>query len=287
MEISFTYANLWSHPLGLIAFFTLAMSGLSLWIKKTVWLWGAFLGIALFTAFTAQLITSSALIPLALLGVGHWIMRFPIQRWWRLFFFVIITVISIGLLFHQFSSFHNWHISPTPYSLWLNFDKPFIGLWPLIASIPLLQTQEEWRKMGKASLPLILISLILLTMSALLTHLIQWDPKLPAIFPLWALVNLVFVCIPEEAFFRGFLQREFNQWLGGGTFASVAAIFAVAIAFTFAHVYWVPSVHFLFLVFIAGVIYGTIYTLTQSIEASIACHWLVNLIHFLFFSSPP
>ena len=114
--------------------------------------------------------------------------------------------------------------------------------------------------------------------------LVRWDPKFSLLFPLWAVNNFIFVSVPEEAFFRGFLQKEFSRWLGTGLWAHVSAILAASLVFTLAHVLWVPSVPFLFAVFVASAIYGTIYAITQSIEASILCHFVVNLLHFTLFT---
>ena len=43
--------------------------------------------------------------------------------------------------------------------------------------------------------------------------------KWTSFFWLWAVTNLFFTCVAEEAFFRGFLQRELSRTLvgfGGG-----------------------------------------------------------------------
>ncbi|MFN5382224.1 MAG: lysostaphin resistance A-like protein [Alphaproteobacteria bacterium] len=45
-------------------------------------------------------------------------------------------------------------------------------------------------------------------------------------------------------------------------------------------------ISYLIVVFIAGLFYGYAYQLTKRIEASILLHFLVNLIHFLFFTYP-
>jgi len=37
---------------------------------------------------------------------------------------------------------------------------------------------------------------------------------------------------------------------------------------------------------VAGIVYGYAYEKTQRIEASILCHFGVNIIHFIFFTYP-
>lgn len=260
------------------------MSLVSLWIKKTPWLWGPFLIVTLFTAYLAGVITPIALLPIGLLLFLHFLMIYSIQRWGRLLLFTLITTLSVGLLFHLFPGFQNPSFSTSYGKLWINFDKPFIGLFPLALSIPLIASKAQWRTLLQKTLPLILLGIIALLTVVLSLGLVQWDPKLPAIFPLWAINNLVFVCVAEEAFFRGFLQKEFTRWLGTGLGAQVGAVFAASLVFTLAHVLWVPSIPFLFAVFVASAIYGTVYAATQSIEASILCHFLINLLHFILFT---
>lgn len=262
--------------LKLLAFFALAMTFLSLWVKKSTWIWGSFLFIALGLATLAGVITPIALLPIALLGCMHFILKHNVTRWGRWLLVFLITIVSTGLLFHQFPGFSNWRLS-----FWVNFDKPFIGLFPLIYSIPLLSSRAAWKQMGRRAVPLILGSIACL---GAIYWMMPFKPDTPhatkEIVP-FLLVNLMFVCIPEEAFFRGFLQKEFNRWFGGGIWASMGAICATSIAFTFAHVYWVPSVPVLFAVFVASLLYGTVFAATQSIESSILCHFLINILLFV------
>jgi len=118
------------EPLRALTFFAFAMSFISLWLKKTSWLWGSFLLIATTLAIQSAIITPIALIPLGLLLLCHILINRPFQRWGRLGLFACISLLSIGLSFHQFPGFHNWHLisnaaisQQTPsYNLWLNFD---------------------------------------------------------------------------------------------------------------------------------------------------------------------
>lgn len=294
MEPYFTHAVLWANPMALLTFFALAMSFISLWIRKTAWLWGSFLCIAIILAFQAQIIVPVALIPIFLLFLCHFFMKNEIKAWGRLFIFTLTSVLSLGLAFHLFPGFSNWNIacnlplSPDamPYSLWMNFDKPFIGIFPLALSIPLIQSKKQLKAIFKMALPMTLLGVAILMFISLKIGTVKWDPKIPTIIFVWLICNLIFVSVPEEAFFRGFFQREIGKWLGKGFWASVGAVLATSLFFTLLHVQWVPSIPFLCLVFTASVIYGTVYEVTQSIEASIFCHFALNSIHFLFFTYP-
>lgn len=294
MEPYFTHATLWANPLATLAFFAFAMSFISLWLRKTGWLWGSFLSIAIILAFQAKIVTPLALIPILLLLLCHFLMKSEIKRWGRLFVFALASVLSLGLAFHLFPGFHNWKIgsnlliSPDafPYSLYLNFDKPFIGIFALAWTIPLIQSRAQLKKVFQVTLPMTILGIAILMFISLKIGMVEWDPKIPTILFVWLINNLIFVSIPEEAFFRGFFQKEVGRWFGQGAWANVGAVLATSVFFTLLHVKWVPSISFLCLVFVAGLIYGTIYAVTKSIESSIFCHFGLNTVHFLLFTYP-
>jgi membrane protease YdiL (CAAX protease family) len=285
---------MWDHPVSAMCFFAFAMSFISLWIKKTVGLWGSFLLIAYFLAFQAHIATWMSLIPVLILFISHYWLTKHVGNATRLALFGSAMLISMALAFHFLPGFNNWQIAKNlsistgayPYQLWLNFDKPFIGLFALALSIPLISSRAQIEKVLKIGLPLSLLGILIMMGISLYFNLIKWDPKIPVISLIWLLENLIFVCIPEEAFFRGFIQRTLYRWWGENGLASFASICVVSVCFTLLHLIWVANLPFLCLVFTASIIYGAIYQITHSIEASILCHFGLNVTHFFFFSYP-
>jgi len=290
----FSYAVLVHNPIASICFLAYAMSFLSLWMRKTAWLWGSFLFIAYVLALQAGIAEWISLIPVLILCFCHYFLKRDLAKGPRFLFFCVALGVSLALSFHFLPGFHNWKLvsdlclSPGayPYNLWLNFDKPFIGLFALAFSIPLLSSKAEMLRVLKISIPTSIVGILVLIGISLSCHLVAWDPKIPTIFFLWFFDNLIFVSIPEEAFFRGFIQRGIFQWFGSTSMAGAASIFITSILFTLLHLIWVANLPFLSLVFVASMIYGTIYQMTKSIEASILCHFGLNVVHFLFFSYP-
>lgn len=294
MDQLFTHAILWDNPLKLLTFFAFAMSFISLWLNKTTWLWGSFLIISIILAFQTGILAPLGLIPICAVLLCHFLLKSGVKRWGRLFLFTLVSALSIGLTFHLFPGFNNWEVasglkvSPGayPYNLWFNFDKPFIGIFPLVWSIALVQSPAQLKKVFKPTLILSLGGIALMMFLSVKSGIVKWDPKIPAMLFVWLINNLIFVCIPEEALFRGFFQKEVGQWLGGGMLAKVVAVLATSLFFTLFHVKWVPSIPFLCLVFVAGLLYGTIYEMTKSIECSIFCHFVLNATHLLLFTYP-
>lgn len=291
---SFSHLLFWQNPTSSLCFFAFAMSFLSLWVRKTAWLWASFLLIAYFLAFQAKIATSLSLVPVLILLCCHYFLSKQINKGARYLLFGTALLISLGLAFHFFPGFHNWniasnlHISPGahPYNLWLNFDKPFIGIFVLACSIPLITLGSQFWKMLKVAIPLSIAGILIMMAISLHFGMVKWDPKIPLISMIWLIDNLIFVSIPEEAFFRGFIQRELYDWFGKTTTAAIASIFVTSLCFTLLHLIWVADLAFLGLVFIASIIYGSIYQITNSIEASILCHFGLNATHFFLFTYP-
>lgn len=191
-EAPFSHLYFWQNPLSTLCFFSLAMSFLSLWVKKTAWLWGSFLAISYALALIANIATPITLIPIGLLLICHAAIKKDISYAANYLLFAVITAISIGLYFHFLPGFQNWQIvsnvklSPNayPYSLWFNFDKPFIGIFALVFGLPLIASKEQIRHMLKMAIPLSLIGIGILMGISLLSGMVQWDPKIPVtVFP--------------------------------------------------------------------------------------------------------
>ncbi|MGH2613048.1 MAG: lysostaphin resistance A-like protein, partial [Rhabdochlamydiaceae bacterium] len=169
-------------------------------------------------------------------------------------------------------------------SFYLNFDKPLIGLFPLIFLVTVCQTRDDWINVGLKAVPLILLLVFGLAALALGTGAIEWQMKLPSHFLIRIISNMFLVTIPEEAFFRGFLQKEFSHQIGKGVLGKTVGVVGASIFFALFHLAWTASPVMVGLVFAAGIIYGLIYELSGYLEGSILCHFAVNLLHMLFFT---
>lgn len=292
-ESAFSHLILWQHPMASLCFFAYAMSFLCLWIRQT-WLWSIFFLIAYALALDAKIVQWVSLIPVVILFLCHYFLKGELQRGPRFLFFGVAIMLSLALAFHLMPGFNNWqlasnlHLSPRayPYSLWLNFDKPLIGIFVLALSLPLINSREHLLRVLKVSIPLSILGILIMIGISLHIGLVQWDPKIPVISLLWLIDNLIFVSIPEEAFFRGFIQRELYHWFGKNGRAALASIFVTSIFFSLLHLIWVTDFSFICLVFTASLIYGVIYQWTKAIEASILCHFGLNVTHFFLFTYP-
>ena len=264
-----------------LSFYTLMMAFLSMWIHRSAWLWGAFLGISYILAFHTSVVQPFSIIPIGLLFVIFLFFRKELQPHTRLVLAIVAIIVAAGLEFHQFPGFQNWHVSG---NLWINYDKPFMGFFVVALLLPMLRSCEEWYRLALKAIPLTMVAVFILAMLALPSGAIDWHVKIPSHFLLRIASNLFLVSIPEEAFFRGFVQQELFKTIGPGPKGHIIAVLGASLLFTLFHLGWTASSAMLGFVFLAGVMYGAIYQYTKAIEGSIFCHFCVNLTHMLFFT---
>lgn len=265
-----------------LAFYSLMMAFLSLWIHRSAWLWGGFLAISYILALHTSVVQPFSIIPIGLLLVIFLTFKKEMQPQPRVILALVAILIAAGLNFHWIPGFKNWNVAG---NFWLNYDKPFMGLFVLAFLLPLLRSPAEWVQLVlKKAVPLTFAVILILALLATASGTVDWHIKIPSHFFLRILSNLFLVSIPEEAFFRGFVQQEIFKSLGPGPKGHIAAIVGAALLFAIFHIGWTASAAMLGFVFLAGVMYGTIYQYTKTIESSIFCHFCVNLMHMTFFT---
>lgn len=287
------YDLLWSDPLSLISYLLLLVSIISLWIKQDIKVWGSIAISALICGILAQRISAFGVISIITLGLLYYIVnrdriKFPI----RVTAGVLVIIVSVLLATHILPGFNNWKIvnniyltnTSLPYSIYLNMDKPFIGLFILGLGFPLCKSFKELTSVIRSILPLLLIGLIILISISSIMNYTEMDYKFPDLFFVWALNNLFFTCVAEEAFFRGFLQRRLSRKLREHRYGNILSLITVSLLFGLAH--FAGGFKYIILASIAGMVYGYAYQKTQRIEAGIICHFTVNTFHFIFLTYP-
>jgi membrane protease YdiL (CAAX protease family) len=132
--------------------------------------------------------------------------------------------------------------------------------------------------------PLVVINTVVLAVLAVALSYLHWQPKWTPLFWIWSASNLFLTCLSEEAFFRGFIQRELTLALRDSRFGSAVAIGVSAALFGLAH--FAGGVSYVVLAMAAGVGYAIIFHITRSIEMSMLAHFALNTTHFLLFTYP-
>lgn len=256
-------------------------------------LWPLMLGAAVVLGFIAQRLALPALVPIVLLtGATRLLRNQSTSPWLRGLVSALVILLSVGLGAHLLPGFNNLKVidqarisaDGIPFSLYLNFDKTLIGILILGHLHPLLHKPGDWLRMLKIALPRAVPLVLALAALALALRYVAFDPKIPDTLGIWASTNLLLVCPAEEAFFRGFIQRNLTHLLRDFRYGPILALALASLLFGIAHFGGGPS--YVLFATLAGAGYGWIYARTQSIEASILTHFLLNLFHFLVLTYP-
>lgn len=284
---------LFQNPYALIAYILVICALLSCWMFQGLYVFAPLYVIAYSFAFMGGIVSSLSLIPLGILVVTILCMRFDLKRFLHLFSAMVVAIIGMCIMTHLLKGFENMKLynqitfghSDVPINIYLNFDKASLAVLLLGLHIPLLRGREEWKQMLFITIPWIAFSAFILLGYAKVSNLVVLDLKIPAITLMWLIINFFFVTIPEETFYRGFLQNEITRSLNNKA-APLLAIIVVSIIHALVHLLFIVNMPYIIASFIASVLYGTIFYFTKSVESSILTHFSVNVIHFFIFSYP-
>lgn len=287
------FQTLLGEPLSLAAYAFLLISIASLWLTGHRVVWAAALLVALTFGLLSGRIGALTLLPIAALaGCFHVAQRNRYGTAVRIGAGAIGATLSLALALHVVPGFDNWKIldgfalsdRSQPLSLYLNFDKPLVGLFILAFGAPLLRTWTDWKAMLTAAAPIAFAGIALVYVLGYAFGYAAFDLTVDPVFIVWALRNLFFTCVAEEAFFRGFLQRYLELGLARFRAGRLLSLAIVSLLFGLAH--FAGGAGYVALSTLAGLVYGYVYQKTGRIEAAILTHFLLNAGHFLLFTYP-
>lgn len=201
--------------------------------------------------------------------------------------FILFAIYSSFIVpIERLSIFQNAFLSMLSgsYTIGLNLSKIIAGYTLIYLLIPSKEKVLLPKKLEFTTFIIFyLISAFVLIGIGFSLGYLKLDFKLPTITPMWFFTMLFFVCIPEELFYRRYIQKTLEDIHKSEIWKAVALIIA-SIIFGLAH--YNKGISFVVLSFIAGLLYGRIYQKTGSLFYSILLHLAVNLTHFLFFTYP-
>jgi uncharacterized protein len=283
------------HQITSLSYGFLYLSVLLLWLpgNRKIPSWNFSLIISIILGLLSLELQIIAIVPIILLALAaYYYQTEKVSILIRSISGIFVFIISIGLMLHQFPGFNNLnvldhiHISRDgiPFTLNLNFDKTIVGIFILGFGHGLISNKAEWLVLFKQMAVKFLIVILILIILALVLQFIKFDFKIPNCIFIWTITNLLFVCVAEEAFFRGFIQKNLALIMSKRKYGNYLAIIITAILFGAAH--YPGGVRYVILTTVAGAGYGYMYFTTKRIEASILTHFGLNLTHFLFFTYP-
>lgn len=261
----------------LCAFTVLIISLLSLWVKKSPWVWGTLSLISLLFAQTGHLFTSGGLL---LLGIATACFLFLYPEGKKPFrFLIFVTAI---LLTAMLCSCLISGVPPckTIFGVQANYGKLFLAV-PVGGLLLSLAGTDSFRPRT-----VILYSTLILSgvASIVACFFFALTPSFFSVFRSMfaflpkALPYLLCNVIPEEILFRGFLQKEMFRYLGKGVAARIIAVMVSAGSYALFHLTWISAPSVFGAVFFAGCIYAALYQITETVETSIVCRFLAGII---------
>lgn len=230
------------------------------------------------------------LAPLALLAAAAWGVSPARPLAVRIAAHAVFAALAVALSLHLIPGFHNpLVIAPTrftpdaaPFTMYLNLDKPLVGLW-LLWVLPWVAPDVALSRALRTGAVAAVATAAACLAGALVFGMVGWAPKWPASGWLWLVNNLLLVTLAEEALFRGYVQGGLTRALRAFAWGPWAALAVGAVLFGAAHA--AGGWQWIVLGTVAGVGYGLAWR-RGGLLASALAHAGLNVVHFGLFTYP-
>ena len=283
-----------------ITFGLLALSICAVWIppfpigeRVVVPAWKVLFVAAIASGLVAGSLKWPALPALAFLGIVTYLAgRTGASRAQRIIFGTLTAVAALALALHRLPGFENpvlianarFTPDAAPFTQYANFDKAAAGLIILAWLCNRATTVAGWKEIWRRTWPIALATTAIVMFAAVMLGYVRFDPKLPIYAPTFLAINLLFTCVAEEAFFRGFLQERLAASLSGLRFGGFIVITSSGLLFGVVHA--AGGVSYVMLATLAGIGYACAYATVRRVEAPIITHFAVNAVQFVGFTYP-
>lgn len=282
----------------ILTFGMLAAAVVSLWIPAAEvrgnrsWLWCVTLASACAAGVWTGYLAWQAPLWLALYAMLAIAARETSQPWQRIPLLVLTGVGAILLSMHRFPGFFNPALAENvrissgapPFTLHANFDTTAAGVILMGIFCSPQRVWGEWSLVLRRVWPVTASTLLVVLGLAVLFGYVRPDLKWTAFSAVFLGANLLFTCVTEEAFFRGFMLARFADGLSRWRYGTGAALVVSALLFGVAHAKGGPML--VVLATIAGIHYGAAYLTARRVEGAILTHFALNAVHFVAFTYP-
>jgi membrane protease YdiL (CAAX protease family) len=285
-------------PSILLTFACLSLAVMLLWVPAPAirthraWAWCPGLALACVAGLASGLLDWRAPLWILLYTVLAYGAREAGRAWVRVPLLAMTGAAAFMFALHRFPGFFNpvlaegvrFSAGAPPYTLRANFDTAVAGIVLMGVFCERIGTADEWKAMLRRAWPIMGATLVVVMGLGCALGFVRPDVKWTP-YSAWFLAsNLLFTCVTEEAFFRGFLldrmARGMKRWPGGIVIATVVS----SLLFGIAHARGGSLL--VLLATIAGVHYAIAYLISRRIEGAILTHFALNAVHFIAFSYP-
>jgi membrane protease YdiL (CAAX protease family) len=282
----------------LVAFGALALAVLALWVPAPAvrgnrdWPWCAALLVACAAGVATGVLDARGLAATFLYLALAFGARESTRAWLRIPLFVLTGVCAFLFALHRFPGFHNPVLADgvrvsagaAPFTLHANFDTAVAGIVLMGVFCAPIRAREAWLPMLRRTAPVLLATLAVVLGAGWACGYVRPDVKWTPLAPWFLAINLLFTCVTEEAFFRGFILGGLARAMDGRRFGTALAVAASTVLFAVAHARGGPAL--IVLAGVAGLGYAAAYLRSGRIEGAILTHFALNAVHFVAFTYP-
>lgn len=205
---------------------------------------------------------------------------------------VCFTTLSFLLFFHLVPGIRNFKIFDavfvgehcTPFTMYFNMENGIVAFVLMSLAVPVSRMCVEWKQALVSAGIYGSLCIASLMTAALVSGFVHFNVKFPPQTFWFLMNNLMLVCIVEEAFFRGYIQKNVTDFCEKHQISKILALVVASIIFGLRH--YQSGLPMIILSTIAGLFYGAAYMRNNRIEAAILVHFSLNAVHFFFFSYP-
>ena len=280
------------------AFGALALAVVSLWLPapplrgQRDWAWCAGLLLACAAGKATGVLDASGLAATffyVALALGA---RASERAWIRIPLFVLTGLCAFGFALHRFPGFHNpvlaegVVVSPgaAPFTLHANFDTAVAGIVLMGVFCAPIRERGAWLPMLRRTVPVLAVTLAVVLGAGCVFGYVRPDIKWTPLAPWFLAINLLFTCVTEEAFFRGFILGGLARRMARWRYGSALAVAVSTLLLGLAHARGGAAL--VVLAALAGLGYAAAYLRSGRIEGAILTHFALNAVHFVAFTYP-
>lgn len=282
-----------------VTFGLLALAICAVWLpplqvgRRAISPWIAFFCAALAAGVIAGFVTWAGVAGLGIFALCAYLASHSeTQRLRRIIFTILTVLLALALALHALPGFNNpvlveniqFSADAMPFTQNASFDKAAAGLIMLALLCKRASHVADWREIALRSFAVAVMTTVAVIATAISIGYVKPDVKFSWYAPIFLVTNLLFTCVAEEAFFRGFLQERLSKVLPSSRVGAVSAVLCSALLFGVAH--FGGGFHLVFLATLGGVGYGYVYFAVKRVEAPIIVHFVLNAVHFIGFTYP-
>jgi membrane protease YdiL (CAAX protease family) len=284
------------------AFGTLALAVVLLWVPIPAvrgnhdWAWCAGLLLACAVGTATGVLDAAGLAATFFYLALAFGARARERAWIRIPLLVLTGVCAFLFALHRFPGFHNpvladgvvMSAGAAPFTLHANFDTAVAGIVLMGVFCAPIRDRAAWLPMWlpmlRRTLPVLAATLVVVFGAGWLSGYVRPDVKWTPLTPWFLAINLLFTCVTEEAFFRGFLLAGLARGMARWRHGTAAAVAVSTLLFGLAHARGGAAL--VVLATLAGLGYAAAYLRSQRIEGAILTHFALNAVHFVAFTYP-